>query len=171
MMAEADTRQDVHVRRAGRDDLASIAGLVREATGARIEIREADVMEWLFSKGLWVAEVDDAVTGVAAWQVENLLCVTDVFYVAPPELLIAAGGRLLSTIEEEANTLMCEANVVVLPEWTGDSVRTCLAEEGYEPRACEDLHYIWREVLQDLVTDSSDLLVKRLRDRMVMAPV
>ncbi|MGD8398826.1 MAG: hypothetical protein PVG11_08205 [Anaerolineae bacterium] len=171
MMSEADARQGVQVRRAGRDDLAPIAEVVREATAARVEMDEADVMEWLFSKGLWVAEVDGAVTGVAAWQVENLLCVTDVFYVAPPELLTAAGGGLLSAIEEEADTLMCEANVVVLPGWTGDGVRACLAGEGYEPKAYEDLHYIWREVLQELTTDTSELLVKRLRDRMVMAPV
>jgi hypothetical protein len=171
MLSEVDARQDVQVRRARREDLAPIAGVVREATEARIEMDEADVMEWLFSKGLWVAEVDGVVTGVAAWQAENLLCVTDVFYVAPPELLAASGGGLLSAIEEEAGTLMCEANVVVLPGWTDDGVRACLAAKGYEPEAYEDLHYIWREVLSELMTDACDLLVKRLRDRMVMVPV
>ena len=168
---EKEVESGVEVRRAGRGDLASIAALVREASESRLEMDETDVMEWLFSKGLWVAEAEGEPVGVAAWQAENLLCVTDVFFVHPPQWLGAAGGGLLSTIEAEANTLMCEANVVALPAWTGEAVRACLAKQGYEPKTYDELHRIWREVLKDFVEDGQDLLVKRLRDRMVMVPI
>ena len=170
--AEGEEAQSgVDVRRAGRVHLAPIAALVRAASDSRLEMEESDVMEWLFSKGLWVAEDDGQLVGVAAWQAENLLCVTDVFYVHPLESLASAGAGLLATIEAEADTLMCEANVVALPAWTGAAVRECLAGQGYEPKTYDELHRIWREVLSDFVEEDQDLLVKRLRDRMVMVPI
>lgn len=165
-----ETHSEVEVRRAGRADLAPIAALVREASASQLGMDESDVMEWLFSKGLWVAEINGELAGVAAWQAENLLCVTDVLYVHPPELLDSAAAALMTTIEAEANTLMCEANVVTHAV-AGDSIRGCLLAQGYEARRYDELHRIWREVLQDFVACDEDLLVKRLRDRMVMVPI
>jgi hypothetical protein len=79
--------------------------------------------------------------------------------------------QLLETIEAEANVLMCEANIMILPGWTSKAVRTFLGQQGYEPKTFDELHRIWREVLGDLVDEGDDLMVKRLRERMVMAPI
>lgn len=163
--------KEIQVRRAKRGDLAAIAALVQKATHSRVQVGEADVIDWLFSKGLWVAIQGDSLVGVAAWQAENLLSVTDVLHVSPARLQTEAGGRLLETLETEANVLMCEANVVVLPTWISEAVRTFLQAQGYEPRQFRDLHRIWREVLSEFVADDSDLMVKRLRERMVMVPL
>ena len=170
-MTAQKTGVNVEVRRARRGDLSAIANLVQKATRSRIEVDEAKVQEWLFSKGLWVAEQDGDLVGVAAWQAENLVSVTDVFYVSPARLRATAGGQLLETIEAEANVLMCEANVLILPDWTSKAVRTFLRKQGYEPKVYEELHRIWREVLGDIVALDQDLMVKRLRERMVMVPV
>lgn len=167
----AKTNKNVEIRRARRSDLAPIASLVQKATRSRIQVDEAEVQEWLFSKGLWIAEQDETLVGVAAWQAENLVSVTDVFYVSPARLRDRAGGQLLETIEAEANVLMCEANVMVLPDWTSKAVRTFLQKQGYEPKTFEELHRIWREVLDEFVGEDQDLMVKRLRERMVMVPV
>jgi len=66
------------VRRAGRQDVAAIAALLKEAVPPQGPAAEADVLEWLFSKGLVVATEADVLLGVAAWQAENLVAVTDV---------------------------------------------------------------------------------------------
>ncbi len=163
--------QDIQVRRARRGDMAGIAALVRKATRSKIQIDEADVLEWLFSKGLWVATQDDSVVGVVTCQAENLVSVTDAFYVSPARLRARAGKPLLAAIEVEVNTLMCEVNAVVLPAWTSKAVRTFLQGQGYEPKDLGELHRIWREVLGEFVTDEMDLMVKQLRERMVMVPI
>lgn len=162
---------EIQIRRARRGDLAAIAGLVRVASSDRLQVDEAEVMDWLFSKGLWVARQGDRVVGVVAYQTENLVSVTDVFFIAPVEHLARAGKPLLETLEAEANTLMCEANVMLLPAWSPEAVRTFLEEQGYEPKPFADLHRIWREVLGGFDTEDVALLVKRLRDRMVMVPI
>ncbi len=163
--------EEIRIRRAGRKDLAGIAALVRKATRAKVEVDEAVVMEWLFSKGLWVAVQGEKLVGVAAWQAENLVSVTDVFHVSPARLRATAGAQLLETIEGEAAALMCEANILMLPAGASKALRTFLRRQGYEPQEFAALHRIWREVLGDLAAEESELMVKKLRDRMVMVPI
>jgi N-acetylglutamate synthase-like GNAT family acetyltransferase len=159
------------VRRARLKDLDEILLLGREASSSGSHLIEAEVTEWLYSKGVWVAVRDGALVGVAAWQAENLLAVTDVLHVAPPEHWPGAGKQLLATIERAAQTLMCEANVVVLPELASQEARTLLQQQGYEQKSMDELHRIWREVLGDFVGEGLELMVKQLRDRMVMVPL
>jgi N-acetylglutamate synthase-like GNAT family acetyltransferase len=161
----------LQIRRAKHGDLAAITHLMQEVAPAEAAIGEAEVMDWLFSKGLWVAEDGQSLLGVAAWQAENLVAVTDVFYVSPSGAPPLAGGPLLEKMEAEATLLMCEANVLVLSPWMPAPLRAFFAERGYEPVMLEDLHSIWREVLGEFLTGEQDLMVKRLRERMVMVPL
>lgn len=161
----------IQVRRAKRGDLAAIAGLVRSSTRGQVKVQEAEVMDWLFGKGMMVASKGGSLVGVATWQAENLLSVTDALYLMPGSTQATAGQGLLDAIESEATTLMCEANVVLLPPWVLAEDRDLLQVLGYEPSGFEALHRIWREVLGELVEEVPELMVKRLRDRMVMVPI
>ena len=158
------------IRRAKLQDLGEIARLAGEASQAESQPDENEVTEWLLSKGVWVAAHDDSLVGVAAWQAENLLAVTDVLHIAPAEHWSGAGSRLLQTIEGEAQTLMCEANIVLLPGSAPEAARAMLRQQGYESQPYEELHRIWREVLSEYAEDS-EVMVKKLRDRMVMVPL
>jgi len=162
---------NLELRRAKLGDVAAITSFVRKATQSRLQVDKAEVTEWLYGKGLWVVLEDGKLVGVAAWQAENLVSVTDLFLVSPEQALEQAGSRLLETIEAEANTLMCEINVVLLPAWASETARISLRQQGYESKALPDLHRIWREVLSDFATEERELMVKKLRDRMVMVPV
>ena len=157
------------IRRAKLQDIGGIARLAREASPVEGQPDEDEVTEWLLSKGVWVAIRDDTLVGVAAWQAENLLAVTDVLHVVPAEQWSEAGSQLLETIEGEAQTLMCEANVVLLPASAPGAARALLQQQGYEPKMRDELHRIWREVLNDF--EASEVMVKKLRDRMVMVPL
>lgn len=181
---------EIEVRRARRGDIPAIVALVRKATQSRVRVDESEVTDWLFGKGLWVATQGESLVGVVAWQAENLLSVTDRFYVSPARLWAQAGSRLLEAIEAEANVLMCEANVVLLPAEASKATRTFLQRQGYELQELQALHRIWREVLSEFVAIGGStgaeappggsaapsapapiLMVKRLRERMVMIPI
>ena len=166
---------EIVIRRARRGDLEEVVAVVGEATGGQVQVDEAEVMDWLFSKGMWVAVEEGAVVGVATCQTENLVSITDEFHVSPDRLQGQAGGSLLAAIEAEVSTLMCEVNIVVLPASSSEGVRDILETQGYELEEFQALHRIYREVLSDLfgTDDAVDLvlMVKRLRDRMVMVPI
>lgn len=159
------------IRRAKLQDLGEIMRLAREASPTQGRTDEAEVTQWLYSKGVWVAIRDGSLAGVAAWQAENLLAVTDVLHVASDRHWHETGSQLLDTIEAEAQTLMCEANVVLLPQPAPEAARALLLRQGYEPKTREELHRIWQEVLSDLAGDKVEIMVKQLRDRMVMVPL
>ena len=163
--------QYLEIRRASRGDLAPITALVASATQSRVQPDEAEVREWLFTKGLWVAHHGGTLVGVIAWQAENLVSVTDVFYVSPDRPYTGTGTRLIETIEAEAKTLMCEANVVILPDGLSELLRDFLHQQGYEPKPLAGLHRIWQEVLGEFADKESSLMVKTLRDRMVLLPL
>ncbi len=158
------------IRRAKQEDLGALAAFVQTASQSTAEIDQAVVTEWLFGKGLWVALQDGTLVGVAAWQVENLVSVTDMLYISPAQLWSEVGGRLLEIIEAEAMILMCEINAVLLPSWTSPEVRGILCQQGYEAAELEDLHRFWQEVLGDFADPESATMIKQLRDRMVMTP-
>jgi N-acetylglutamate synthase-like GNAT family acetyltransferase len=161
----------LEIRRASRQDLGPIVALVADATQRKVQLEEAEVMEWLFTKGLWVAHLGGTLVGVIAWQAENLVSITDVFYINPESPYAGAATRLIETIEAEAKTLMCEANVVILPDGISHFLREFLHQQGYEPRLLAGLHRIWQEVLGEFADSESQLMVKILRDRMVLHPL
>lgn len=161
----------IEIRRAKRNDVPAIATMVGQHPGGEEAIDGAVVMEWLFTKGVWIASQGQTILGVAAYQTENLVSVTDVFHVASASAWELAGSPLLATIEKEAHTLMCEANILILPAPAPAACRTFLSQHGYQSQGIEALHRIWRDVLGQFSIDGSDLMVKRLRDRMVMVPL
>jgi N-acetylglutamate synthase-like GNAT family acetyltransferase len=159
------------IRRARQKDVAAILPLILEATEHRMVVDEARVIEWLFGKGLWVAAQEDALVGVVAWQAENLVSVIDVFHISPDRPWAEVGRRLLDTIEAEASTLMCEVNVVLLPRWAPATARAFFRQQGYEAKEVAELHRIWQEVVADYVGDEPELMVKKLRNGIVMRPL
>lgn len=170
------------IRRAKPGDVAAIAALIQKASertqpglppegpGEEAAAGPEAVQEWLFGKGVWVAIQGGRLLGVAGCQVENLVSVTDVLHLAPGPLWAEAGRRLLETIEAEAMVLMCEISAVLLPSGTAPDVADFLRGLGYEDTELEKLHRFWQEVLGDFVEAAPAILVKQLRDRMVMVP-
>jgi N-acetylglutamate synthase-like GNAT family acetyltransferase len=170
------------IRRAKQNDLEAIAALVHKATegtepaqpesglGVDAAVEPAVIQDWLLGKGVWVALRDGTLVGVAGWQVENLVSVTDVLHLAPDPSWAEVGGRLLETIEGEAMVLMCEISAVLLPSGTSPALRGLLRDQGYENAELEELHRFWQEVLGDFVESEPAIMVKQLRDRMVMVP-
>lgn len=165
------------VRRAKQDDVEAIAAFVQKTTESPMmdpavepAVDPAGVTEWLFGKGVWVALLEDTLVGVAAWQAENLVSVTDVFCIAAGPSWTEVGGRLLETIEAEAMILMCEINAVLVSSGTSQAVRGFLRKQAYEEAELEKLHKFWQEVLSEFLEPDSTIMIKHLRDRMVMTP-
>ena len=161
----------VQVRRARHDDVATIGSLVKDCAQGRHSVDEVEITEWLFSRGVMVAQHGDSIVAVAAWQTENLLSVTDVLYISPALAGADVGRMLLEAVEREACLLMCEANVVPLLPGISREIHGLLQNQGYERMGIDQVHRIWREVLAEFATEDTVLLVKPLRERMIMVPL
>jgi hypothetical protein len=159
------------IRRGKHTDLQAIAELVDEATQSRYQPDKATLVDWLLGRGLWLALENGTPVGVAAWQAENLVSVIDVLYISAVGPLADAASQLLTKLEAEARTLMCEVSIIVLPDWTPGEVADLLRRQGYQPCTSGDLHRIWQQVLSEFSTDQRVVLVKPLRGQLVTAPL
>jgi dephospho-CoA kinase len=156
------------VRRARREDLAKLADLlISDEQG----IGEAQIADWFFSKGFFVAVSGDDLLAAASLTTENLVAVIDSFAIVDPKLWSNVGQTLLNSIDREMRQLSCEV-AMLCPEVTADAAALAFFEKnGYERRRVEELTKIWREAVQDRLQDTETLLAKQLLDRQIVKPI
>ncbi len=77
---------------------------------------------------------------------------------------------LLDAIETEANALQCEVVVLLLPERAAPLAQIAAQSAGYALTSLDDLHRLWRNVVEPLRQNGEPLYTKRLRD-MVTRPI
>jgi len=167
----AANKADIVVRRAKRTDAPAIATVIAAASGRRLTPTPEEALEWLYTKGYWVALQGDAVVGVVGWQAENLIASIEDFYLAPIGHWQQVAEALLKTIEQEANLLSCEVALLGLPQGTPEPLVAFLAEHGYQVQPLDDLIRAWREAAEEFVDETMILLVKKLRERRIMRPL
>ncbi len=163
--------ENLRLRRAKRSDLTAMSALMAQATNASIVPSEMEMMENLFSKGYFVAEVGDQLLGLVGLRTENLIAGIDDFWVRSSDLWPTVGKALLESVEAEANTLSCEVALLFARPEAGPVSMAFFKKMGYNKKSPQDLLKMWREAARDYYTEGSVLLVKQLLDRPIMKPI
>jgi len=147
------------VRRAGRRDLAAIAGLHNRCRPAEPPISEADVLASLAQAGFLILEDDGGnPTAAVAWRVENLVAaVLDIFSTMKQVNLHDA----LRMVEHEARLLQCE--VIVLCDRVQDALPAeYLSEAGFSIESSARLPHPWREAVEQTGHAADRIALRRL---------
>ena len=160
----------VTVRRARRRDVGVLAAIMKGTMRWRKPPTQDQVLEMLYDKGYWLA-MSRKGGGLTGWRAENLVMCIDDFYVYPPHYYGPVGGPLLETIETEAKALACEVAIAFFDRRIAPQAIQFFERQGYERQALRDLYPVWREVAQELVTDSKWMMVKPLREKRIMRPL
>jgi dephospho-CoA kinase len=163
--------ENLRLRRAKRGDLTAMSALMAQATNGNIAPSETEMMENLFSKGYFVAEVGDQLLGQVGLRTENLIAGIDDFWVRSSDLWPVVGKALLESVEAEANKLSCEVALLFARPEAGPVSMAFFKKMGYNKKSPQDLLKMWREAAQDYYTEGSVLLVKQLLDRPIMKPI
>lgn len=160
----------VKVRRASRQDLVSIAEIVRKGSGGTAASDPGAFVERTLEWAYFVSATSK-VMGVVRWQAVNFVACLKDLYVYPPVQRRRVGTPLLQRVEEEAKTLSCEVALLLTgrqPSWRAIKF---YRELGYERAKEEELAGAWREVLEEHKDDEEIVLLKRLRATGIMAPI
>jgi dephospho-CoA kinase len=163
--------ENLKLRRAKRGDLTAMSALMAQATNGNITPSEIEMMENLFSKGYFVAEVGNQLLGLVGLRTENLIAGIDDFWVRSSDLWPVVGKALLESVEAEANTLSCEVALLFARPEAGPVSMAFFKKMGYNKKSPQDLLKMWREAARDYYTEGSVLLVKQLLDRPIMKPI
>lgn len=158
------------VRRASRSDLDSIARIINKGSMGRVHLEEGAILERLFEWGYFVS-VTSKVMGLVGWQATNFVACLKDFYVYPPVQRRRMGSPLLHRVEEEAKALFCEVALLVVHRRSSWRATKFYREMGYERAKVGDLIKAWREVAEEHASPDEIVLLKKLREKRVMAPV
>lgn len=167
---EANKVRRVTVRRASRSDLSSIAQIINKGSMDRVHLDESAILDRLFEWGYFVS-VTSKVMGLVGWQASNFIACLKDFYVYPPVQRRRMGSPLLQRVEEEANALSCEVALLLVDRRSSWRATKFYREMGYQRVKAEALIKAWREVAEEHASTDEIVLLKKLREKRVMAPV
>ena len=169
--ANSGGTEDLVLRRAKRDDLGGMAELISTATNGTIEIDISDMMESLFSRAYLVATTGGQIVGMVGWQTENLVAGLQDFYMRDQQLWSNTAEKMLKKVEEEVDSLSCEAALVFVMNQAGGKPIEFLESKGYKQAESSTLIPHWREAAADWQPENSVLLYKKLREQRIMVPM
>ena len=113
----------------------------------------------------------DYISGLAGWQVENLITRTADFYLEPNIALSDAAPALLEEVEKASQELQSEASLLFLPPNFANAANVW-KQLGYEKRTIEGLNVrAWQEAARESQTEGSEMFFKQLRVDRVLRPM
>ena len=167
-----DIAKTFTVTRAKPSDAEDVAAFVSQATRGRVVVPAQSVLERFGAKGLWlVRDTNTAVVGLAGWRAENLIARIDDFLIFPLKLYASAGTTLIENIEQAAKELQCEVSMVFLPLQASPTLTGFFERRGYIRPETEGLPRAWRETVQEAMERSRYIMMRQLREDLVMRPM
>lgn len=129
-------------------------------------------MDRFGAKGLWlVKETAGPVVGLAGWRAENLVARIDDFLVFPPALYASAGRALIESIEAAAQELQCEVSMFLVPLHAAPGLVAFYQSCGYERPELEGLPRVWQETAREATELERYVMMKRLRQDLILRPM
>jgi N-acetylglutamate synthase-like GNAT family acetyltransferase len=152
----------VIVRRASRQDLESIAEIVRKGSGGRSAFDQGTLLERLFEWAYFVSATSK-IMGVVRWQATNFVACLKDLHVYPPTQRRRMGAPLLERVEEEAKALACEVALLIADQRSSWRAIKFYRSLGYERAKTEEVARAWRDVIEEHQGTGEIVLLKRLR--------
>jgi dephospho-CoA kinase len=168
---EASKRENVRVERARPSEAAEIAAFINRLNEKSPAMSASDIMAFFGEKAFLLLKVGEVLTGLAGWQVENLVSRTDSVYLGSILPVPDAMRHLLNEVERSSRDLLCEVSLLFL------SPKLARREEiwrsmGYEARTIQSLGVrAWEEAAQESMPHGTVLLFKQLRKDRILRPV
>ncbi len=169
--AEPTVAGELRVVRARPKQAAEIADFINHMSSRQPQLTRMDIMAAFGEKAYMLLYLDDALVGLAGWQVENLVTRVDEVYFSEDLPLQQAVEALFPAVENASRELQSEAALVfVSPAMAQhDSVWNAV---GYARRALEELSVrAWQEAARESMPGGTVLLFKQLRKDRVLRPI
>ncbi len=165
------TEGEFTVARGRPRDSAAIAELVTRLSNGIKTMNEDDVMAAFGEKAFLLLQLSGKASGVAGWQVENLVARTTEFFIDPGVAIEPALKTLISEVERASIDLQCEASLLFLPPALAAHQSTW-KQLGYEPRPPQSLGVqAWTDAAIESAQPNTTLFFKQLRQDRVLRPI
>lgn len=162
--APAPPQPDWSIQRARPNDARMLAQLLARIENKPEPLSRAEMLERQGKYGYWLVRSGGDTIALAAWQAENLAAVVRDLWVAREQDAPRALPLLLQEIEAQANALTCEVVVILVPPRAAPLAKIAADAAGYKPTGLDDLHKLWRSVVEPLRQNDEPMYSRRLRE-------
>ncbi len=153
------------VRRARPSDIPSVLLLIRKATAGAVRLKRSDMLLAFGERSYFIGQTGTEVQAVIGWNIENLVSRVTQLYFHPPEALSKMGTAVFDSIEESAESHICEVIVIFLPENAPEALTSLLQSRGYTTAEMEKMPATWQSAIRESQPDNTTFVVKVLRER------
>ncbi|RMF46686.1 MAG: dephospho-CoA kinase [Anaerolineae bacterium] len=169
--AEPAVAGELRVVRARPKQAAEIADFINHMSNRQPELTRMDIMAAFGEKAYMLLYLDDALVGLAGWQVENLVTRVDEVYFSEDLPLQKAVETLFPAVEQASRELQSEAALVFVSPAMAQH-NSVWSTIGYERRALEEISVrAWQEAARESMPAGTVLLFKQLRKDRVLRPI
>ncbi len=162
---------EIFVRRGRPQDATDIARFITQVTHGKKRMTREDVMAAFGEKAFLLLIRDEDISGIAGWQVENLVTRIDELYFAQGVQLDDAIPALMQEVENASTELQSEASLLFLPPYLAQHVGAWRSV-GYRPQTVQGLGVrAWQEAALDSMPRGASLWFKQLREDRVLRPL
>jgi dephospho-CoA kinase len=161
----------IRVRRGKPQDAEEIARFITRVTQGKRKMSRQDVMAAFGEKAYLLIDVDQELSGLTGWQVENLVTCIDEIYFDPKLPLPLAIPALMDAVESLSGELQSEAALLFLPPLLARHA-AAWRSVGYQPMTLKGLGVrAWQEAAIESMPRGASLWFKRLREDRVLRPM
>jgi len=162
---------DLIVRRGRPQDADDIARFITQVTHGKKRMTRQDVMAAFGEKAFLLIIREDKISGIAGWQVENLVTRIDELYFVAGLAIDEAIPALMDEVETASIELQSEASLLFLPPYLAQHVGAWRAV-GYRPQTVQGLGIrAWQEAALESMPRGASLWFKQLRVDRVLRPL
>jgi dephospho-CoA kinase len=165
------TDGELSVQRGRPRDSANIATLMTRLSGGARAVTAEDIMAAFGEKAFLLLMSGQTLSGLVAWQVENLVARTTELYIDPVVPVERALKILVTEVEKASQELQCEASLFFLPPQLAGH-ESIWKELGYTRRTPQTLGVqAWQDAALESQPAKTILLFKQLRLDRVLRPI
>ena len=164
-------RKGLTVQRAHTQQATEIAEVIASLSDGKYHMMHDDVMTAFGEKAFMLLLRNGRIVGLVGWQVEDLVSRTTEFYLDPSISLAEAAPDLMNEVERASRELQSETSLLFLP------LKIARQEEVWKPLGYEQLTIdaldvrAWRDAARESHVEGTEMLVKKLREDLVLHPL
>lgn len=161
----------VTIKRGMPDNAEAIATFINKHSGQNLS--RMDVMMSFGDKSYLLAHDNtDTLQGIMGFQVENLITRVDSVYLDAGADKTTIIHALVAAVEEKSIELQSEVSFYFLPSGTDQAVVQPFINQGYEATTIKEIKIpAWREAVNEVYKDGTQILTKKLREDRVLKPI
>ena len=160
-----DRPDDLEVRRARPNDVASMLLLMHKATDGAIQMKRAELLMSLSERGYFIGQIGTEISALMGWNIDSQVARIDQIFIHPLEAAATTGLAILEEVEKSANAHVCEIILAFIADDALPEIEQMFDRQAFGPANPANLPQVWQRAVDESRPDGSHVRLKVLRDR------